>query len=63
VPKRSFFSPTQKKAKNDFSLKEPILWPCVARFFLVQHTKTGKNIPKLPQNIPKGQKIYEVAVK
>jgi hypothetical protein len=44
----------------------------VARFFFVQHTKTGKNIPnnhkiyqiatkytKLPQNRPKGYKIYQ----
>jgi hypothetical protein len=24
----------------------PGLWTCVARFFLVQYTKAGKNIPK-----------------
>jgi hypothetical protein len=35
----------------------------IARFFLVQHTKTGKNIPKLPQNVPNCHKIYQIAVK
>jgi hypothetical protein len=30
---------------------------------LVQHTKTGKNIPIWPHNIPNGHKIYEMAVK
>jgi hypothetical protein len=36
----------------------------VARFFLLQHTKTGENKPnnqkyiKWPQNIPNGRKIY-----
>jgi hypothetical protein len=31
--------------------------------FWVQLTKTGKNIPKLQQNIPNVHKIYEMAVK
>jgi hypothetical protein len=37
----------------------------VARFFLAQHTKTGKNIPndhknpKCPQNRPNGHKICQ----
>jgi hypothetical protein len=44
----------------------------VARYFLVQHTKTGKNIPNMepwvkftewPQNIPNGRKINQMAVK
>jgi hypothetical protein len=40
----------------------------VARFFLVQHTKTGKNTPKRekytkwPQNRPNGCKIDQMAV-
>jgi hypothetical protein len=47
----------------------------VARFSLVQNTKTGKNIPdyhkiyqittkytRLPQNIPNGHKIFPMAV-
>jgi hypothetical protein len=33
----------------------------VARFFTVQHTKTGKKIPKWPQNVPTCQKIYLLA--
>jgi hypothetical protein len=44
----------------------------VARFFLVQHTKTGENVPNdhtyvkyttWPQNIPHGHKIYQMVVK
>jgi hypothetical protein len=41
----------------------------VARFSLVQHTKTGKNIPnkhkhnKWPQNIPNGRKTDQMDVK
>jgi hypothetical protein len=35
----------------------------VARFFLVQNTKTGKTYTKLPQNIPNGHKIFPMAVK
>jgi hypothetical protein len=35
----------------------------IARFFLVQHTKTGKNIPNNHKNIPNVYKIYEMAVK
>jgi hypothetical protein len=34
----------------------------VDRFFLVQHTKTGKNIPKLLQNIPNGSEIDRMAI-
>jgi hypothetical protein len=34
-----------------------------ARFLLVQNTKTGKKYTKLPQNIPKGNKIFPMAVK
>jgi hypothetical protein len=34
----------------------------VARFFLGQYTKTRKNIPKRPQNVPNGYKIYEMAI-
>jgi hypothetical protein len=30
-----------------------------ARFFLVQHIKTGQNIPKLPQKIPNGNRKYQ----
>jgi hypothetical protein len=41
----------------------PRLLPGFARFFLVQHTKTGKILPKWPQILPNGQKIYEMAVK
>jgi hypothetical protein len=36
----------------------------VARFFLAQHTKTGKNVPKRPQksqNTPNASKIYQMA--
>jgi tRNA/tmRNA/rRNA uracil-C5-methylase (TrmA/RlmC/RlmD family) len=42
----------------------------VARVFLIQDTKTGENIPKLPQNtpnvlqnIPNVHKIYQMVVK
>jgi hypothetical protein len=35
----------------------------VARLFLVQNTKTGGKYTKLPQYIPKGQKIFRMAVK
>jgi hypothetical protein len=41
----------------------------VARFVLVQYTKTGKiyqmatNYTKWPQNMPNGHKIYEMASK
>jgi hypothetical protein len=41
----------------------------VARFFLVQHTKTGENIPnnhkitKWPQHIPNGPKIDQMVLK
>jgi hypothetical protein len=35
----------------------------VARFFLVQNTKTGGKYTKLPQNIPNGHKIFPIAVK
>jgi hypothetical protein len=35
----------------------------VARFFLVQHTKTGEKLTKLPKNIPNYHKIYQRAVK
>jgi hypothetical protein len=35
----------------------------VARFLLVKHTKTGKNILKFPQNIPNVYKLYQMAVK
>jgi hypothetical protein len=33
----------------------------VARFFMAQHTQTGKNIPN--NQIPNGDKIYQMAVK
>jgi hypothetical protein len=41
----------------------------VARFFLVENTKTGKNIPnyhiitKWPQNISDGRKIDQIVIK
>jgi hypothetical protein len=35
----------------------------VARFFLVEDTKTSKNIPKCTQNKPNIQKIFPMAVK
>jgi hypothetical protein len=36
----------------------------VARFFLEQHTKVGKNVHNLkPQNIPNVHIIYQIAVK
>jgi hypothetical protein len=35
----------------------------VARFFLVQHTKNGENIPKWPQNVRNRHNKDEVAVK
>jgi hypothetical protein len=38
----------------------------VARFFLVQHNRTGKNTTnymKLPQNIPKCRKMDQMAIK
>jgi hypothetical protein len=41
----------------------------VARFFLLQHTKTGKNIPndhkftKRPQNRASGRKFYQMTLK
>jgi hypothetical protein len=42
------------------------MWIRVARFFLVQHIRTGKNIQmtikyaKWPQNIPNGRKIDQL---
>jgi hypothetical protein len=47
------------------------LHPRVARFFLTQQTKAGKNVPKWPQHIPNGHvhnipnvcKIFRMATK
>jgi hypothetical protein len=35
----------------------------VARFFSVQHTKTGKNIFNDQQNVPNWHKLYHLAIK
>jgi hypothetical protein len=35
----------------------------IARFFLVQQTETGKNIPKWPQKYPNNHKIYQNGTK
>jgi hypothetical protein len=34
----------------------------VARVFFLQHTKTGKKLPKT-SNIPNDHKVYQIAVK
>jgi hypothetical protein len=34
-----------------------------ARFFLVQHTKTGKNVPSDKQKVPNGYSIYHINTK
>jgi hypothetical protein len=35
----------------------------VARFYLAQHTKTGENVPKRPQNIENDHKMYQIIIK
>jgi hypothetical protein len=49
--------------KNIFYSENALTYYRVARFFFLQNTKKGKNIPKIPQTIPNGNEIYEMAVK
>jgi hypothetical protein len=44
-----------------WSPEKSSLWNRVARFFLVQHTKTEKNGHKWPQIIPNGHRIYQMS--
>jgi hypothetical protein len=46
-----------------FNIEIHPLFPRDARSFLLQHTKTGKIIPKGPQIAPNDYKMYEIAVK
>jgi hypothetical protein len=59
---------------REYLHQEPLHLPTtttkVARLFLVQHTKTGKNIyrvtskyTKLPLNVPNGRKIFQISIK
>jgi hypothetical protein len=66
-----YFSPACDSGKSP-----NVVYIRVARFFLAQHTKMGRNIPnyhkiyqitskytKLPQNIPNYLKIYQITSK
>jgi hypothetical protein len=55
--------------ENCISVEKNSVWPWVARFFIVQHTKTEKiyqvavKFIKLPQNLPKVRNINQMAIK
>jgi hypothetical protein len=46
--------------KKPFILASNFAENRVARFFLAQHTKTAKNIPKRPQNIQNDHRVYQI---
>jgi hypothetical protein len=47
---------------NESFLMSTCQFTRVARFFLVQNTKTGKNAPNHPKNIPNGHKIFPMVM-
>jgi hypothetical protein len=57
-------APASKRRRMPLSIlkRQFYLTSRVARFFSTQYTKTGKKQTKLPQNIPKVQKAYQMAV-
>jgi hypothetical protein len=64
---KHFFYLQRKRASLGHT--ELLLNTMVARFFLIQHTKTGKTYQmtikytEWPKIIPNGQKLYQIAVK
>jgi hypothetical protein len=58
----------ENKAKTSKKLKELFVLSRVDRFFLVQHTKTGKiyqittKYTERPYNVPNGRQIFQMAI-